>query len=160
MLRETSLGAAPDTKVRGATFAPAAPEKQIGVAAIVLCRGEKEMKIRSPVEICAPSDIFALACVLSIPTCIIAVIWMTVGVCCLGYRSLDQFPAAGIPRRWRYGIRGALLHFWHLAWWPWYVRDELRQCARHAQRIFMHRGPENTREASGHNGSDDRTDRP
>lgn len=114
------------------------------------------MKTRSPVEICAPSGIFALACMLSIPTCILAVIWMTVGVCCLGYRSPDQFPTEGIPRRWRFGIRGAFLHFWHLAWWPWYMRDELRQCALYVRRIFMHRIPGSTREASG---SDDRESR-
>lgn len=97
------------------------------------------MRTRSTFEIVAPC-IFALACMLSIPTCIIAVIWMTAGVCCLGYRKLEDFPVEGFPRRWRYGRRAVFLHFYHLACWPWYMRDELRQCFRYAQRIlFMRR---------------------
>lgn len=39
------------------------------------------MKARSPLEICAPLGIFALACVLSVPSLIVAVAWMTAGVC-------------------------------------------------------------------------------
>ena len=95
------------------------------------------MKTRSKIQIVAPSIIFALACLLSLPTCILAIGWMTAGVCCLGYRSLDDFPSEGIPRSWRHGMRGACVLFYHLAWWPWYMRAELHQLARDARRIFL-----------------------
>ena len=42
------------------------------------------------------------------------------------YRDLEDFPTERIPPEWKTGIRGGRLHFWHLAWWPWYMRRELR----------------------------------
>lgn len=118
------------------------------------------MKTRSPLEICAPAALFALACVLSISSLIIAIAWMTVGVCCLGYRRLDDFPTERIPTGWTIGLRGACLHFWHLAWWPWYMRGELHQLARHARRILlMRRLSGSTRVDEGDAGDDDRKGR-
>ncbi|WP_321845231.1 hypothetical protein [Paraburkholderia bannensis] len=114
------------------------------------------MKTRSPLQLCAPMVIFALACSLSIATCVLACVWMTIGVCCLGYRRLDDFPADGIPRAWRQGLRGACLHFYHLAWWPWYMRNELRQLFRRVQgAIFARRAQGEEPDVSGEN---DRTE--
>ena len=106
------------------------------------------MKTRSSFEICAPLGIFALACALSLPICILAIGRMTLGVCCLGYRPIDAFPADGIPRRWSRGIRGACLLFYHLAWWPWYMRRELREVALLARCIFVSRRPSRGTDAS------------
>lgn len=97
------------------------------------------MKTRSKLQIVAPSIIFALACLLSLPTCIFAIGWMTAGVCCLGYRSLDDFPTPGIPHTWRRGMRGAWVLFYHLAWWPWYMRTELRECSVRLRAFFTQR---------------------
>jgi ABC-type dipeptide/oligopeptide/nickel transport system permease component len=85
------------------------------------------MKTRSAFEICLPLGIFACACVISIPTLVLAAIWMSIGVVSLGYRSLEDFPSDQMPRAWRHGWRGACLLFYHLAWWPWYTRHELSQ---------------------------------
>ncbi|CAG9267960.1 hypothetical protein [Paraburkholderia unamae] len=93
------------------------------------------MRTRSPFEICAPFGIFVIACALSIPTLVIAMAWMTLGVCCLGYRTLADFPTDGVPHRWRHGMRGGCLLFYHLAGWPWYMRHDLRAFARHSQRF-------------------------
>ncbi|CAG9252263.1 conserved hypothetical protein [Paraburkholderia unamae] len=93
------------------------------------------MKTRSSVEICAPLGIFVIACALSVPTLVAAIAWMTIGVCCLGYRTLADFPADRVPHRWRHGARGGFLLFYHLAWWPWYMRHELREFARHSQKF-------------------------
>ncbi|WP_321889483.1 hypothetical protein [Paraburkholderia bannensis] len=48
-----------------------------------------------------------------------------------GYRKLEDFPSSRMPRAWRHGLRGTCLHFCHLAWWPWYLRRELRDALRH-----------------------------
>jgi hypothetical protein len=92
----------------------------------------KEMKTRSPFEICAPLVVFLGACMLSVPTLVLAIAWMTLGVCFLGYRTLDDFPTVGVPRKWLRGMRGGCLLFYHLAWWPWYMRKEICQVARMA----------------------------
>lgn len=94
------------------------------------------MKNRSSLEICLPIGIFFMASVLSIPTFIIAAVWMTIGVCSLGHRSLDQFPTEGIPQRWLRGPRRACLWFYHLAWWPWYMRSELHEFAGRSRRAI------------------------
>ena len=87
------------------------------------------MKTRSPLAICLPLAIFVAACVLSLPTLVIAVVWMTIGVMALGHRSLESFPVTGISRKWLRGYRGACLWFWHLAWWPWYMRSSIQEVA-------------------------------
>lgn len=66
---------------------------------------------------------------------------MSIGVCCLGYRPLTDFPSARIPRAWLTGARGACAYFFHLAWWPWYMRHELRVFAGRAQRSFAWKKP-------------------
>ncbi|CAG9267932.1 hypothetical protein PUN4_550105 [Paraburkholderia unamae] len=58
---------------------------------------------------------------------------MTIGVCTLGYRSLEDFPTDRIPRSWLRGRRRSLVLFYHLAWWPWYMRAELRDFASHVR---------------------------
>ena len=114
------------------------------------------MRTRSSFEICAPLGIFALACVLSFPTRILAIGWMTLGACCLGYRTIGDFPADGIPRRWLRGVRGACLFFYHLAWWPWYMRRELREFALRVRRVFVSgRLPRGTDASTGENRSRD-----
>lgn len=87
------------------------------------------MKTRSPLEFCLPLALFIAACALSLPTLIIAVVWMTIGVISLGHRTVEGFPTDGIRREWRRGYRGACLLFYHLAWWPWYMRTPLRESA-------------------------------
>jgi len=87
------------------------------------------MKKRSTLEICLPLALFVGACALSLPTLLIAIAWMTIGVISLGHRSLESFPTDGIRREWLRGYRGACLTFYHLAWWPWYMRTSLRASA-------------------------------
>ncbi|WP_324160955.1 hypothetical protein [Paraburkholderia sp.] len=84
-----------------------------------------------------PLGIFVIACALSVPTLVIAIAWMSIGVCCLGYRTLADFPADGVPHRWRHGPRGGFLLFYHLAWWPWYMRHELHEFAAQAKARFV-----------------------
>jgi hypothetical protein len=98
--------------------------------------GRKEMKQRSSFEICLPLAVFAAACALSTTTCVIAILWMTVGVCSIGYRSLDEFPIDGISARWHAGFGRPCLWFYHLAWWPWYLRAELRAIAGRVSKIL------------------------
>jgi hypothetical protein len=52
------------------------------------------MKTRLALEICLPLALFVAACALPLPTLLIAVTWMTIGVISLGYRTLESFPAA------------------------------------------------------------------
>jgi hypothetical protein len=87
------------------------------------------MKTRSKFEICLPLTIFVIACAASIPTLIIAVAWMTIGVVALGHFRLESFPTDGIRREWLKGYRSACLWFYHLAWWPWYMRSSLKDFA-------------------------------
>jgi hypothetical protein len=87
------------------------------------------MRTRSALEICLPLALFVAACAVSLPTLVIAFVWMTIGVVSLGHRTLDSFPTDGIRREWLKGYRGAFLWFYHLAWWPWYMRSPLRDIA-------------------------------
>lgn len=95
------------------------------------------MRTRSPLEICTPLAIFVAACALSLPTLVVAIAWMTLGVCSLGYRRLDDFPSDGVPANWLHGVRSACLLFYHLAWWPWYMRGELHEAATRIRRRFV-----------------------
>jgi hypothetical protein len=56
------------------------------------------MKTRSALEICLPLDLFVAACALSLPTLLIAISWMTIGVISLGHHALESFPRDGIRR--------------------------------------------------------------
>lgn len=95
------------------------------------------MKKHSAIEICLPLALFVAACALSLPTLLIAIVWMTIGVISLGYRPLESFPTDGISRKWLRGYRGACLMFYHLAWWPWYMRTPLLDSAdRIRRRLF------------------------
>ncbi|SAL63773.1 hypothetical protein AWB69_07161 [Caballeronia udeis] len=93
------------------------------------------MKKRSALEICLPLALFVAACALSLPTLLIAIAWMTIGVISVGHRTLETFPTDGIRQEWLRGYRGACLLFYHLAWWPWYMRTPLRD---NADRIRRH----------------------
>lgn len=110
------------------------------------------MKTRSALEICFPLALFVAACALSLPTLLIAVAWMTIGVISLGHRALESFPTDGIRRKWLRGYRGACLMFYHLAWWPWYMRAPLRDSAdRIGRRLF-------TRQKSPHHEQENPSD--
>ena len=99
--------------------------------------GEQGVRTRSTLEICLPLALFAVACLLSLPTLLIAFAWMTVGVMSLGHRSLESFPTDGIRPEWLTGYRGACLWFYHIAWWPWYMRSSLRDIGdRIGRRLF------------------------
>jgi hypothetical protein len=110
------------------------------------------MKKHSALEICLPLALFVAACALSLPTLLIAIVWMTIGVISLGYRPLESFPADGISRKWLRGYRGACLMFYHLAWWPWYMRTPLLDSAdRIRRRLF-------TRQKSPHHEQENPSD--
>jgi hypothetical protein len=94
------------------------------------------MRTRTALEICLPLALFVAACALSLPTLVIAFVWMTVGVVSLGHRPLDSFPTDGIPRQWLKGYRGACVWFYHLAWWPWYMRSSLQLFANQIGRAL------------------------
>lgn len=87
------------------------------------------MKTRSPLILCLPLALFIAACLLSLPTFVIAVVWMTIGVMALGHRTFESFPSAGIRQEWLRGYRSAFVWFYHLAWWPWYMRTSIRDTA-------------------------------
>jgi len=87
------------------------------------------MKQRSLFELCLPLAVFAAACALSVTTLVIALVWLTLGVCSIGYRRPDEFPVDGIPRQWLHDSRSACVWFYRIAWWPRYVRNELREIA-------------------------------
>ncbi|MFM0003727.1 MULTISPECIES: hypothetical protein [Paraburkholderia] len=97
------------------------------------------MRTRSALEICLPLALFVAACALSLPTLVIAFVWMTIGVVSLGHRTLDSFPTDGVPREWHKGYRGACLWFYHLTWWPWYMRSPLRDIADRIGRSLSRR---------------------
>lgn len=84
------------------------------------------MRTRSTLEICLPLVLFVAACAFSLETRVIAIAWMTIGVVSLGHRTVESFPRDGINWRWLRGYRAACLMFYHLAWWPWYMRASLR----------------------------------
>jgi hypothetical protein len=90
------------------------------------------MKTRSSFEICLPLVLCVTACLASLPTLILSLVWLTLGACSIGHRSLDELPSIGIPRQWLHGPRSIVLWFYHLAWWPWYMRFELRAIAARA----------------------------
>ncbi|CAE6847414.1 hypothetical protein R70006_07398 [Paraburkholderia domus] len=90
------------------------------------------MKTRSSLEICLPLFVFAVACLVSLPTLILALVWLTLGACSIGHHSLEELPTDGIQRQWLHGPRSICLWFYHLAWWPRYMRVELREIAARA----------------------------
>ena len=90
------------------------------------------MKTRSSFEICLPLLLCVAACLASLPTLVFSLIWLTLGACSIGHRSLEELPADGIPRLWLRGPRSIVLWFYHLAWWPWYMRYELQGIAARA----------------------------
>lgn len=95
------------------------------------------MKSRTGFEICFPILLFGTACILSMPTFILAALWMLIGSICLGHREFKSFPTDGFVPRWRSGTRGAILWFYHIAWWPWYMRANIAQItvkARHKRK--------------------------
>ena len=103
-----------------------------------LVTGRTGMKTRSALEICLPLALFIAACALSLPTLLLAIAWMTIGVISLGHRTLESFPTNGIRRKWLRGYRGACMMFYHLAWWPWYMRTPLRDGADRAAGRLCH----------------------
>ncbi|GJH29955.1 hypothetical protein [Caballeronia novacaledonica] len=75
------------------------------------------MKSRTGFEICLPILLFGAACVLSVSTLILAIVWMLIGIICLGHREFKSFPIDGFDFKWRSGTRSAILWFYHIAWW-------------------------------------------
>ncbi|MFM0699542.1 hypothetical protein [Paraburkholderia sediminicola] len=117
------------------------------------------MKTRSPLILCLPLALFIAACVLSLPTFVVAVVWMTIGVMALGHRNFESFPSAGIRREWLRGYRSAFVWFYHLAWWPWYVRSSIRDTAGHigaALRRTKKSQGKSPHSSSGHRSNGDR----
>lgn len=49
------------------------------------------MKTRSSFEICLPLVVFGVACLASLPTLILSLLWLTLGACSVGHRSLEEF---------------------------------------------------------------------
>lgn len=92
------------------------------------------MRTRSRLDICLPLAIFAVLCGISVPTMIAALGWMTIGLIAIGHRAFDSFPNVAPDNRWRTGYRVAIVHFYHLAWWPWYKRFSLLRICRRMRR--------------------------
>lgn len=92
---------------------------------------QNDMKTRSPLTVCLPLALFVAACLLSLPTFVLAAVWMTIGVMALGHRTLESFPSTGIHWKWRRGYRAAIVWFYHLALWPWHMRSAIRDIAGH-----------------------------
>jgi hypothetical protein len=90
------------------------------------------MKTRTSFEICLPLVLCVAACLASLPTLVLSIIWLTLGVCSIGHRPLEELPAEGVSRQWLRGPRTIVLWFYHLAWWPWYMRFELREIVARA----------------------------
>jgi hypothetical protein len=97
------------------------------------------MKTRSSLEICLPLVIGVALCLASLPTLVLTLIWLTIGVCSLGHLTLEQMPANGIPWQWFRGPRSVVLWIFHLAWWPWYMRFELKKIAARAREVIKSR---------------------
>ncbi|MGF6725202.1 hypothetical protein P3T43_004573 [Paraburkholderia sp. GAS41] len=57
------------------------------------------MKTRKSFEICLPLVLCVAACLVSLPTLILTLIWLTLGAASIGYRSLAELPTDGIPRQ-------------------------------------------------------------
>ena len=98
------------------------------------------MKSRSGVEISLPAMVLGTACLISLTTLVLALLWLFVGAGCIGHRDLESFPTEGVPRRWQKGVRGWLLWFYRLAWWPWYMRVELIHLVRTAKARMVSSG--------------------
>ena len=92
------------------------------------------MTSRSRLDICLPLVVFAVLC-LSVPTMVVAFVWTTIGMITIGHRAFDSFPDVAPDARWRTGYRVAILHFYHLAWWPWYKRFSLLRFVRRLRRL-------------------------
>jgi hypothetical protein len=100
------------------------------------------MKSRSAFEICLPGAVLIVAGLLSTPTLILAMLWMFAGAVAVGHRDVRTFPREGIPVRWHWGWRSSILSIYHLAWWPWYMRQEIAQfVTQMRQRIQGHPTP-------------------
>ena len=54
-----------------------------------------------------------IACLLSLPAFVVAVVWMTIGVMALGHQPLESFPSTGIRKEWLRGYRAAFVWFYH-----------------------------------------------
>lgn len=91
------------------------------------------MKPRSGVEMCLPAIVLGAACLLSLPTLVLALLWLLIGAVRIGHLDLKSFPTDGVPRRWQAGPRASFLWFYHLAWWPWQMRVELAGLVRTAK---------------------------
>ncbi|WP_156954366.1 hypothetical protein [Paraburkholderia acidipaludis] len=87
------------------------------------------MKTRSSCNIWLPIGGFAVACLLSVPTLVLALAWLSIGVCAIGYRSLDTFPVEGFSVKWLCGRRRACLWFHHLLYWPRHIEPGLQEIA-------------------------------
>jgi hypothetical protein len=100
------------------------------------------MKSRSGIEICLPALVLVAAGLLSMPTLVLAMLWMFAGAVSIGHRDLRSFPREGIAVRWRWGWRSWFLLIYHLAWWPWYMRKELAQFLTQTRhKMQSHRTP-------------------
>jgi hypothetical protein len=94
------------------------------------------MKRRSSFEICLPAATFALAAIASLPVFIFSLVWLMIGLCSIGYLTLNDLPMAGIARKWRRGPLSVVLWIYHLSWWPWHMRVELRMAVAHVSAVI------------------------
>lgn len=94
------------------------------------------MRTRSRLYICLPLAVFVVLCSLGVPGMAVALAWMTVGMIAIGHRAFDSFPEVAPDARWRTGYRVAVVHFYHIAWWPWYKRFSLARRYLQMRRRF------------------------
>jgi hypothetical protein len=88
------------------------------------------MQRRNRLDVCLPAALFIVLCVTSLPGLVIALSWMTVGMMAIGHRGLESFPQVAPAVDWRSGYRSGCVWFYHIAWWPWYVRHEMYRVVR------------------------------
>ena len=88
------------------------------------------MQRRARFDVCLPAALFIVLCITSLPGLVVALSWMTVGMMTIGHRGLDSFPRIAPSIKWRSGYRSGCVWFYHIAWWPRYIRHEMYRVVR------------------------------
>jgi hypothetical protein len=84
----------------------------------VVVTGRKFDENPSLLDICPPLVLCVSAWPASLPTLILALVWLTLGACWVGYRSLRELLTEGISSQWLSAPHRMVLQFYRLAWWP------------------------------------------
>lgn len=88
------------------------------------------MRTHPKAELCLPLIVFAVFCAASIPTLIVALCWMMIGLIAIGHRSFESYRVIVREREWKNGYRAVIVGSYHIACWPTYTRKDLRRMIR------------------------------